>query len=253
MKVSLCVIAYNEEEWIDRLLGQFVQQDYPHDKLEILLIDSNSTDNTRARFEHFKQEYEKGKPVYNLKVIGEYNDTGTEITFLPDGDVILKVDAHAEIPDDFVSKNIRVLKEGEAVVGGQRPNIIDGGTSFKRTLLLAETSMFGSSIASYRRVAVRKYISSIFHGAYKREVFAKIGGFNENLWRTEDNEIHYRIRKAGYQICFEPDIISYQHTRSTLPKMLKQKYSNGYWIGLTLGICPGCISIYHLVPLCFLF
>ena len=111
--------------------------------------------------------------------------------------------------------------------------------------------MFGSSAASYRRSEKKSYVKSVFHGAYKREVFDNVGGFDEQLGRTEDNEIHYRIRKAGYKICYSPDIISYQHTRSTLKGMLKQKYGNGYWVALTLKVCPGCLSFYHFVPLCF--
>ena len=90
-------------------------------------------------------------------------------------------------------------------------------------------------------------------GAYRKEVFEKAGLFNESLGRTEDNEMHYRIRKAGYKICFNPDIISYQNIRNSWCGMLKQKYGNGHWIGLTLGVCPGCFSIHHFVPLAFVF
>ena len=111
--------------------------------------------------------------------------------------------------------------------------------------------MFGSSIASYRRSHKKKYVKSVFHGAYRREVFEKAGLFNENLGRTEDNEMHYRILKAGYQICYTPSIISYQHTRNTWHGMIKQKYGNGYWVGLTLGVCPQCFSLYHFIPFCF--
>lgn len=70
--------------------------------------------------------------------------------------------------------------------------------------------------------------------------------------RTEDNELHYRIRKAGYRICYDPEIISYYQTRNSLPKMLKQKYQNGLWIGKTLYVSPGCISLFHLVPFLFI-
>ena len=167
------------------------------------------------------------------------------------GDAIIKVDAHAVIPEDFVSKNVRVLETGEYICGGQRPNIIDKPTPFKETLLLAESSMFGSSIASYRNNPGKTYVKSLFHAAYRREVFEKVGFFNEELVRTEDNEIHYRMRKAGYKLCFDPDIISYQYTRSSLKAMLKQKYANGYWIGKTSKVCPKCLSIYHFVPFAF--
>ena len=80
----------------------------------------------------------------------------------------------------------------------------------------------------------------------------KVGGFNEYLGRTEDNEFHYRIRQNGYQLCYRSDIMSYQHTRTTLPKMLRQKAGNGFWVGMTLGVCKGCLSIFHFVPFAFL-
>ena len=91
----------------------------------------------------------------------------------------------------------------------------------------------------------------MFHAAYRREVFEKVGLFNENLGRTEDNEMHYRIRKAGYRLCYDPQIHSWQYVRSSVPGMMKQKYGNGEWVARTLGVCPGCLSIYHFVPFAF--
>ena len=167
------------------------------------------------------------------------------------GDVIIRIDAHTMIPKDFVEKNVHVIEGGEYVSGGPRPNIVEDETPWKKTLLLAEKSMFGSSIAPYRAGHHKRYVKSVFHGAYRREVFEKAGLFNEKLGRTEDNEMHYRIRKAGYKICFTPDIISYQHVRSSWKGIIKQKFLNGYWIGLTLSICPYCFSIFHFIPFVF--
>ena len=92
----------------------------------------------------------------------------------------------------------------------------------------------------------------MFHAAYRRSIFDEVGGFNEDLGRTEDNELHYRMRKAGYRFCYDPDIISYQHIRNSFSAMVRQKYGNGYWIGKTVKICPGCLSIYHFVPFAFI-
>ena len=168
-------------------------------------------------------------------------------------DVLIRIDAHASVPADFVSENVRLLESGEAVTGGPRPCKIQDPTPWKETLLLAEESMFGSSIASYRRDTgeEKKYVSSLFHGAYRREVFEKAGRFNERLGRTEDNEMHQRIREAGYRICFSPRIHSWQYARNTLGRMMKQKYGNGYWVALTLKVCPKCLSVFHFVPLAF--
>lgn len=114
--------------------------------------------------------------------------------------------------------------------------------------------MFGSSIMSYRRKQnEKKYLKSLFHAAYKREVFEKVGGFNEFLGRTEDNELHYRMRKRGYNFACIPSISSNQYIRESFKSMLRQKFQNGYWIGLTTFVCPQCLSVLHYAPFGFLF
>lgn len=256
MIVSLCIIAYNEETVISNLLSQVKSQTYPHNKTEIVLVDSNSNDNTKKIFTDFadknKNEYISVKVLDNIKK-NQASGWNTAIKNTV-GDIIIRIDAHGEIPENFIEKNVEVIESGEYVCGGSRPNIVDNPTNFKNMLFLAESSMFGSSIAGYRRKTdKKKYVNSVFHGAYRREVFEKVGGFNENLGRTEDNELHYRIRTAGYKICQSSDIISYQHIRGTFGSMLKQKYGNGKWIGLTTGVCPKCLSLFHFVPFCFVF
>lgn len=258
MFITLCMIAYNEENTLQQILNDFTSQDYDHSQIEVLLVDSASTDGTRKIMHEFARNNKNSSEAMrfrDVRVLDNPKRTlpcGWNVALAAyHGEAILKVDAHAAVPSDFVSKNVALLESGEDVTGGQRPNIIDDPTPWKETLLLAESSMFGSSIAPYRNNPGKSYVKSMFHAAYRRKVFDTIGGFNENLARTEDNEVHYRMRKAGFKLCFSPDIISYQHTRSSLKKMLHQKYANGYWIGLTSGVCPGCLSLYHFVPFAF--
>mgnify|MGYP001637674464 FL=1 len=252
MLVSVCVVAYNEEKVIGNLLNDIKNQDYPHDKIEILLIDSMSSDKTKQIMNEFKKKEMEFQNIQVLLNPKKKLAPGWNVALKNyNGDVIIRIDAHASIPKDFIRKNVEVLESGEFVSGGIRPNIIDENTPWKETLLLAEQSMFGSSIAPYRKGKKKTYVKSLFHGAYRREVFERVGLYNEQLGRTEDNEIHYRMRKAGFRLCYTPDIISYQHTRSTLKGMLKQKYGNGYWVALTLKACPGCLAVYHFVPLAF--
>ena len=106
------------------------------------------------------------------------------------GEIIIRLDAHGRIPEDFVSKNVECMESGEDVTGGPRPNLPEKDTPWQRLLLSAESSMFGSGIAGFRRENEKKYVKSMFHAAYRREVFEKVGLFNENLGRTEDNEMH---------------------------------------------------------------
>ena len=254
MRVSLCTIAHNEEKALNGLLRDFRDQNYPHRKIEVIMIDSNSTDHTHEIMEDFKNT---DNGFYDVKIYcskGANQASAWNVAIEhATGDIIIRVDAHSKIPRQFVSRNVFNIQEGENIVGGGRPNICVNPNAWTKTLLAAEESLFGSSVADYRRPAAQKeYQDSMFHAAYRREVFAAVGGFNEDLGRTEDNELHYRIRQAGYKMCCCPEIISFQHTRSTFKRMLSQKYGNGYWIGLTLGVCPKCLSYFHFIPFVFL-
>lgn len=254
MTVSLCIVAYNEEDYLPLLLEQVKAQSFPKQKTEIVLVDSASSDGTKNIFRQFaddnKDDYFSVQVLDNPKK-SQAAGWNTAISAAL-GDVIIRLDAHAEIPEDFIEENMRLIQSGEDVCGGARPNKIFSPTPMKEVLYLAESSMFGSSPAQYRRKAgEKKYVDSVFHAAYRRSVFEKAGGFNEDLGRTEDNEFHWRIRKAGFRICQGGEIVSYQYIRGKLSSMLRQKYGNGKWVGLTMGVCYQCISSFHFVPFFF--
>lgn len=254
MTVSLCVIALNEAAFLPRLLNDLFNQTYPKEKTEIVLIDSGSSDDTKYLMNQFadanRQKYISIKVLDNQKRIQAAG--WNKALQAACGDVIIRIDAHTHIPAEFTAKNMENIKSGEYVSGGVRPCISENRTAWGDLLLETENSLFGSSFNVSRRGIKKQYVKTMFHAAYRREVFASAGGFNENLLRTEDNEMHYRIRKAGYRFCFDPKIVSYQYARNSLRKMVRQKYGNGYWIGLTMGVCPKCISPFHLVPFAFL-
>lgn len=255
MTVSVGIVAYNEEDVLPALLEDIVKQDYPHDRMEVILVDSASSDGTKRVMEEFAaRQQELGfRRIQVLDNPKRRQAAGWNVVIRAAAeDILIRIDAHASVSQDFVSRNVRLHEAGEMITGGPRPNIIDNPTPWKETLFLAETSMFGSSIAPYRRKQERRYVDSMFHAAYRREIFEQVGGFHEGLGRTEDNELHYRMRQAGFQFCYDPEIISYQHVRNTFRGMLKQKYGNGYWIGRTVKVCPKCLEIYHFVPFAFI-
>lgn len=252
MIVSVCIIAYNEENALPHLLSDIVSQDYEAEKMELVLVDSHSNDGTRRLMEAFKNSHPEYLRVKIETNRGKNQASGWNTAIrASEGDVVIRLDAHGRIPKDFVRKNVECLESGEYVSGGPRPNLPESETPWQNMLLLAESSMFGSGIAGFRQGKGKKYVRSMFHAAYRREVLDTVGEFNEDLGRTEDNEFHYRIRKAGYSLCYDPQIHSWQYIRSSLPKMMKQKFGNGYWVALTVKECPGCLGIYHFVPFAF--
>ena len=253
MLVSFIVVALNAGDKLNVLLKDLQRQDYVHCKIEVILVDSHSRDNTKEVMRGFAASNHDFSRVVVLDNPKKTLPCGWNIALKESrGDVILRVDAHSSIPKDFVRKNVEALENGENIVGGHRISVIDDDSPWQRTLLIAETSVFGSGIATYRRSKQKKHVKTLAHAAYRRKVFQSVGGYDERLARTEDNEIHYRMRKAGFRFLLDPSIKSFHHARNKLPKMLKQKFMNGKWIGLTLGVAPKCFSVYHLVPFFFI-
>ncbi|GKX31756.1 glycosyl transferase [Vallitalea longa] len=252
MLVSFIVVALNAGEKLRSLIQDINKQDYDHKCIEIIFVDGNSEDNTKEIMYNFAKSEHDFNKICILDNPKKILPCGWNIALKESkGDIILRVDAHSSIPSNFIQKNVSAIQSGEKIVGGHRISIIDEKSAWQKTLLIAETSLFGSGIASYRRIKEKEYVSTLAHAAYSKEVFKQVGGYDERLARTEDNEIHYRMKKAGFKFLLDPDIKSYHHARNTFTKMLKQKFMNGYWIGLTLGVSPRCFSVYHFVPLLF--
>ena len=143
MRVSLCTIARNEEKALKGLLRDFRDQNYPHRKIEVIMIDSGSTDHTRDVMEEF-QNTDNG--FYDVKIYNSYGKNQASAWNVAiehaTGDIIIRVDAHSKIPRQFVSRNVFNIQEGEDIVGGGRPNICANPNPWPKTLLAAEESLF---------------------------------------------------------------------------------------------------------------
>ena len=254
IKVSFVVIALNAASNLDALFDCIKNQTYPHQLIEIILVDGNSTDATREIMFHFRNTENDFRRVIVLDNPKKTLPCGWNVALdAVEGDAVLRVDAHTTFPPDFIEMNVQDLEKGENICGGKVISLPANKDNWSITLNEAENSMFGGSFAAFRHAETAQYVSTAAFAIYRKEVFDKVGRYNEMLTRTEDNEMHYRMRKAGYKFYYDPDIVSYRETRATLGKLLKQKYLNGYWIGRTLGVEPRCFSLYHFVPLAFVF
>ncbi|WP_040197734.1 glycosyltransferase family 2 protein [Candidatus Soleaferrea massiliensis] len=251
--VSFLVIAKNAESLLPALLDSLKAQTYPHHLIQCILVDSASEDGTRRIMENFGAScQDEFAGILVLDNPGMILPCGWNVALRQaKGDLIVRVDAHCTLDPDFIANDVAGFERGEKIIGGPRKSVVNEEDPWQRTLLTAEESLFGSGIAAYRHSEETKYVSTLAHGAYAREVFETVGGYDERLARTEDNEMHYRMRKAGYRLFFDSKVRSYHHPRNRFSKMLKQKYQNGNWIGLTLGVSPNCFSLYHFMPLCF--
>ena len=252
MKVSFIIVALNAAATISTLLECLKRQTYPHDLIEVILVDGRSIDETKEIMMRFKNEQNGFERVVILDNIKQTLPCGwNEALDAAQGDAFIRVDAHATISERFIELSIRDLQNGEDICGGRVISVPADDSKWNAVLSEADNSMFGGGVAAFRRANTAKYVKTAAFAAYRKRVFDKVGRYNELLTRTEDNEMHYRMRKAGFQFYFDPEIISYRRTRSSLRELLKQKYLNGYWIGRTLLVEPRCFSLYHFAPLMF--
>jgi len=249
MKISFIIVAYNAAGSLGALLEDLLAQTIAHEQIQALLVDSASTDTTRQ----LMLDFAKNAP-FEVKVLDNprrWLASGINVALAAaTGDAIIRLDAHARIPKDFLENNLRALKRGEDIVGG----CVAGGqpnSPWENVLRTVDTSRFCGGAAPFRNGGEARYVDTLAYALYRREVYDRVGPYDERLRRTEDNDMHYRMRQAGYRFFFSPDIISYHAARSTMRGQLRQKWGNGYWIGRTMRIQPRCFAPRHLIPAVF--
>ncbi len=249
--VSFIIIARNASCHLPGILSDLLAQDYPKEKMEVLLIDGCSQDRSRK----IMQEFAFTHPGLRVKVLdnrGKILSSGWNVALAEaQGDIILRVDAHSKIPADFIRKNVLSILNGNDIVGGVTVSQTAGEGLWKSLLEFAERSKFGSGVADFRNPGPPGYVDTLANAAYRREVFETVGGYDERLVRNQDMEIHRRMKMAGYKLFFNPERISYHELRSSLKDILWKKWDDGKWIGLALGISPRCFGLRHFVPAMF--
>ena len=136
-------------------------------------------------------------------------------------------------------------------VGGRWDIVAQNSTLVAQANAILNSCKFGIGGASFRVGALAGNVDTVPFGAFPRNVIDKIGGMREDLIRGEDNEFNFRIRNAGYEIFFDPNIVCTYYARATMKGSVKQMYANGKSIGHLLRIDRRIISLRHFVPFLF--
>ncbi|HWO93560.1 MAG TPA: glycosyltransferase family 2 protein, partial [Dehalococcoidia bacterium] len=209
--VSVVVPLRNEGEHIGRCLDALQRQDYPAHMLEVIAVDGVSTDDTRdvvrSRLPGTRI------PIRLLGNPGVTAARGLNIGIREaNGGVIIILGGHSEVALDFVSRSVDALWRSEAdVVGGRIESVARGAAG--EAIAIAMSSPFGVGDARFRTSDSPGFVDTVAFGAYRREVFDRIGLFDEDLERNVDDEFNYRLREAGGHIYLNPAIRSRYYTR----------------------------------------
>lgn len=224
--ITILVPIRNEETYIGRCLNSIMHQDYDAQGYEVIVIDGISEDETRSIVRCFQKDYKNIKLIDNPnKIVPTALNMGLKAS---KGHIIIRVDGHAEIAPNYLQQCVEKLRLSNAeCVGGYIESV--NKTILGKAIALAMSSKFGVGNARFRTSGKPGFVDTIAFGAYRKEIFEKIGFFNEELIRGQDDEFHYRLRKSGGKIYFSPEIRSKYYPRSSLSKLWRQYFAYGYW------------------------
>jgi glycosyltransferase involved in cell wall biosynthesis len=247
--ISILIPIRNEANYISRCLQAISLQDYPSELIEILITDGMSSDGTRTIITDWMKRDPRVRLFDNPRVIVP---TGMNI-LIPQakGEILIRVDGHCVIAPDYASNCVRHLQQdGVDGVGGPMRSI--GEDLISQVIALAMSSKFGVGNSSFRtETGQTKLADTVPFPAYTREIIQKVGLYDEELVRNQDDEYNYRIREAGGKIFLADDVRSDYYSRGSFQKLWKQYFQYGYWKVRVLQKHPKQMSLRQFVPLSF--
>lgn len=251
--ISIVLPCRNERRFIDKALDSIAASDYPKERLDVLIVDGMSDDGTRVILEQYVRRYSYMRVLDNPK-------RTTPVAFnigvrAARGDLVMLMSAHATYEPDVVRKCATYLiRYGADNVGGRWKVHPRGDSVIDRGIARALTHPFGVGSAHYRTVADERprWVDTAAYGCYRREIFERIGLFNEELVRGQDMEFNMRLKKANGRTLLAPDIVINYFARSDPRSFLGHSFRNGVWAVLPFAYSEGIpVAWRHLVPMGF--
>src|SRR2546426_1145677 len=226
--VTLIMPVRNEGGFITHSLGSVLAQDYPHDRMEVLIADGMSTDGTRDVVACLAATYPRIR-VTVLDNPGKIVPTGMNASLArAQGEIIVRVDGHTIVAPDYVRECIAALeRSGASNVGGRMDPVSEG--RFGHATALATSSPFGVGGARFHYSDREEWVDTVYMGAWPRDVLQRAGFFDEELVRDQDDELNYRLLSQGGKILLSPRIKSRYYNRSTSRSLWRQYLQYGYW------------------------
>ena len=252
--LSVICPIYNEEKYIAQFLDSLLQQDYPQDELEILLVDGMSKDRTREIVAGYIAKYPFIRLIDNPdKIVPYAMNRGIDAA---KGDIIMRLDAHASYQPDYFSVLVNGLRRLKADNVGTvcKTDVLN---KTPKTLAIREVlgNKFGVGNSTFRTGIDREQeVETVPFGCWPREVFEKYEKYDVRLVRNQDIELNKRIIRGGGKIYILPDTYCTYLARETWRALAKNNYGNGKWNILTVYYTKtfSSLSLRHFIPLLFL-
>lgn len=247
--ISVIIPVYNEEKYIDDCVASMLEQDYPKDAMEWFFVDGMSKDATKQILKKYQSSYPSLIHILDNpnKTVPYAMNLGIRAS---KGEYIIRLDAHAEYASDYFSKCVQVLQRtGADNVGG----VMETKARTKTGKVIAKmlSSKFGVGDSQFRTNGKDGYVDTVPFGAFRRDVFEKVGLYDERLTRNQDSELNYRIIHGGGKIFLSHEIRLAYYCRDSVKGIVKMAEMNGKWNIITSKLCPGSMRLRHFVPCLF--
>jgi len=242
--VSVVLPVLNEELHLANAVQSILSQDYAG-TLEIILALGPSKDKTNEIAERLA--------LADKRILLVNNPSGRTAAGLnlalnkSSNPVIVRVDAHAEIQQNYISLAIEIMKSSGAVnVGGIMG--AQGVSTFEKTVARAMRSPLGVGASRFHTGGDSGYVDTVYLGVFIRAAVIAVGGFDERFIRAQDWELNFRLRQAGGKIFFDPRLHVTYRPRSTVRALAKQYFEYGRWRRVVSRRHKGTISYRYLAP-----
>lgn len=251
-KISIIIPIFNEEQYIVKCLDSIMESNYDKNKMEVLLVDGGSTDKTLDIIDGYQQKYSIFKLLHNPdRTVPFAMNIGIKDAC---GEYIVRLDAHAMYPKDYFSKLIDYHQKLQADnVGGVVVTAVKHKNNVSHAIKNVLSDKLGVGSAFRSGVREIKEVDTVPFGCYKKEVFDKIGLYDERLTRNQDIELNKRLKRAGGKIFIVPDIEAIYYARESFKALAKNNFQNGRWNMLTAYYTNSfsSLSLRHYAPLLF--
>lgn len=231
-EVTIIIPCRNEKDYIAGVLDSILANDFPKENLEVIVSDGMSEDGTRSVVQEYANRWLFIRLVDNPRKIVPC--ALNEAIRNAKGRIIMRMDAHAVYPSNYISRLVSALQELKADNVGAAWETLPGGPGLvPKAIALVLSHPFGVGNATYRLNNGEDHTpietDTVPFGCYKKQVFDRIGFFDEELVRNQDNELNERLKKAGGRIFLIPDVKIQYFARKSFSKLWKMFFQYGYF------------------------
>ena len=250
--VTVILPCRNEADRIDACLESIAATTFPIDRLEVLVIDGQSDDGSRQIVQGYVERHPWMRLLDNPRRITpaalNLGIRGAR------GEIVLRMDAHAVYPPEYITRMVAALQESGAENVGCRVLTVPGGPGpVAHGIALALSHRFGVGNSYFRIGAgAPRWVDTVAFGCFRRQLFARIGLFDEELVRNQDDEFNGRLRRAGGRILLLPDLTVTYPGRATLQQVARMFYQYGRFKPLAALKVGRLMTLRQIVPAAFL-